>query len=370
MKRLLVTTVILLMFSNTAYAYEGDAFFKAAQQGNVMIMRGMVNLGGIDVNLQSDRPGIKGRTALHIAADRGQLDAVEYLLDKGANPNIKDDNGNPPLKFAVKRLEVAKLMVERGAKVNDMEGDGSSALLYAKSLKRNKVVEYLLDKGASLNTAQLLCFSGHWEKLVKTATILVKRGAVIDKVYKNGWSPLHCASYNNIHLVEYFVKAGGNPNIKGERGQTPLHIAASSTIPKLISLGANIESLDDNDSTPIYGRIFKYERIAALIKAGANVNHRNKQRITPLIAHLQAPRRVDPRTVKMMLAAGADKTYIVTPEQINQYRAAISENGKYKQLETTKKIITPYDLYKAEFDSRFARERDPIYKEVLDALEI
>ena len=94
-----------------AYGYEGDAFLKAAQQGNVITMQEMITFGETDINLQSERPGIGGRTALHIAADKSQYDAVEFLLSKGANPNIKDDHGNPPLKFAVKDLKLTKLLI-------------------------------------------------------------------------------------------------------------------------------------------------------------------------------------------------------------------------------------------------------------------
>jgi len=42
----------------------------------------------------------EGMTALHIAAQTGKADLVRYLLDKGANPEIRDSNGRKPTDLA------------------------------------------------------------------------------------------------------------------------------------------------------------------------------------------------------------------------------------------------------------------------------
>lgn len=44
----------------------------------------------------------EGETPLHFAADAGSLDAIQTLLDAGADPNsCEDDEGQPPLMFAI-----------------------------------------------------------------------------------------------------------------------------------------------------------------------------------------------------------------------------------------------------------------------------
>lgn len=44
----------------------------------------------------------EGETPLHFAADAGSLDAMQTLLDAGADPNsCEDDEGQPPLMFAI-----------------------------------------------------------------------------------------------------------------------------------------------------------------------------------------------------------------------------------------------------------------------------
>ena len=42
----------------------------------------------MDVNVDID-----GRSPLHLAADFGQTEVVEYLVSKGANANAKDKHG-------------------------------------------------------------------------------------------------------------------------------------------------------------------------------------------------------------------------------------------------------------------------------------
>lgn len=42
-----------------------------------------------------------GRTPLHLAAEEGHLEAVKYLIQRGANMNIEDRWGTVPLRGAV-----------------------------------------------------------------------------------------------------------------------------------------------------------------------------------------------------------------------------------------------------------------------------
>ena len=43
-----------------------------------------------------------GRTPLHLACSEGRLEAVEYLINSGADIDVIDSKGNDPLKDAVR----------------------------------------------------------------------------------------------------------------------------------------------------------------------------------------------------------------------------------------------------------------------------
>ncbi len=59
----------------------------------------------------------KGRTALHLGAISGQLEAVKLLLFFGANQGIKDKKGRTPLQYAAlnNNLEVVELFINSTA---------------------------------------------------------------------------------------------------------------------------------------------------------------------------------------------------------------------------------------------------------------
>jgi ankyrin repeat protein len=100
----------------------------------------------IDARLSED-----GETALHRAASRGHLKAVALLLDRGATVDAVDGEGVTPLILASYRgkTEVAKLLLERGAGVNAQEKrNGLSSLSHAVGRGDKDLVSVLLAHGA------------------------------------------------------------------------------------------------------------------------------------------------------------------------------------------------------------------------------
>jgi ankyrin repeat protein len=53
---------------------------------------------GVDINAATDKTL---NTALHAAAGEGTDDIVKFLLEDGANPNLKDNKGRTPLDVAL-----------------------------------------------------------------------------------------------------------------------------------------------------------------------------------------------------------------------------------------------------------------------------
>jgi ankyrin repeat protein len=58
----------------------------------------------------------EGKTALHLAAEKGKADVVRYLLQKGANTQIADAEGHKPLDLAGKNAEIGALLDDAASK--------------------------------------------------------------------------------------------------------------------------------------------------------------------------------------------------------------------------------------------------------------
>lgn len=104
-----------------------------------------------------------GRTPLYFAVDySADKEAVDILLNKGANPNVYNDGGKPVLFSALemKQYEIAKNLLKHGAQV-DIEVTGESNIVgfyplyiplgFCVSNNDLECVSLLLDHGADVN---------------------------------------------------------------------------------------------------------------------------------------------------------------------------------------------------------------------------
>ena len=109
---------------------------------------------GADVNLDATHGDRKfntlGKKPLHIAAEGGNKEIVEILINNGANINAKDEYGETPLMSACKmgRNEVADFLIKNGANVNEKSNLGNSPLSLAKKQGHKEIAELLIANGA------------------------------------------------------------------------------------------------------------------------------------------------------------------------------------------------------------------------------
>ncbi|QNG48045.1 ankyrin repeat domain-containing protein [Sphingobium yanoikuyae] len=92
-----------------------------------------------------------GETALHIVIGRRDTTWLNFMLSKGANPNLADNNGTTPLLLAVQNRyeEGVRLLLARGAQVDKANGSGETALIRAVQLRDIGLVRLLVAQGAN-----------------------------------------------------------------------------------------------------------------------------------------------------------------------------------------------------------------------------
>jgi len=165
----------------------------AVTRGDLAEVKRLVIDCGANPNGQST---VEGGTPLHTAADRGYLRIVEFLLEHGANPNMKNNYGSTPLHYAAMYgyPEVVELLLEHGANPNIQSNYGSTPLHYAAMYGYPEVVELLLEHGANPNIQN-----------------------------RYGYTPLHFAIEGCfVDVVRVLLDHGADPTIRDNEGRTPL----------------------------------------------------------------------------------------------------------------------------------------------------
>ena len=149
---LVIVTLFLTTFAGLATAQDKDeTFIYAAVEGDLKKVEAFLNEGA-KVNAKGQE---SNRTALMWASLRGHFDVVRLLLEKNADVNARDDNGETALLSASGKggIDVVRLLLEKGADVHARDKNGRSALMTPSWLGQTDVVRLLLEKGIDVNAA-------------------------------------------------------------------------------------------------------------------------------------------------------------------------------------------------------------------------
>jgi len=82
----------------------------AAGDGDLSRVRELIEHQSLSPNV----PDLFTYTPMHAAASYGHLDILTYLISKGGNVNVTDEDGDTPL-FTVENIETARFLVDNGA---------------------------------------------------------------------------------------------------------------------------------------------------------------------------------------------------------------------------------------------------------------
>lgn len=151
------------------------SLFEAAALGELGLLQSALAAHPNHVNRRTP----DGFTALHLACFFGQLEAVQLLLEAGAEPN----------KTAANAMQVAPL--------HSAAANGDLALV----------------------------------------TTLLQHGANPDAAQQGGWTALHSAAkHGNLPLVEALLQHGADPSLAAEDGSTALSFAREEGHKEIVAL--------------------------------------------------------------------------------------------------------------------------------------
>jgi ankyrin repeat protein len=95
-----------------------------------------------------------GRTPIYVSTCNGNLEAVKYLIEKGADTEIKEyENGNTPLMAAITLgyTDIIIYLVSKKANIHATNNNGDTPILFAALLGNIKLIMFLHQLGANIN---------------------------------------------------------------------------------------------------------------------------------------------------------------------------------------------------------------------------
>ena len=188
---------------------------------------------------------------MHYAVISKELEFVKELLKNGSLVDSPCSYGCQPLHKATS-FEVAKILIEHGAKVDDEDLGKNNPIHYAVKSNSIHVVNVLIKSGASIynennenNTPfDLAIANGKHIEIVK---VLVANGVNVNTI-KNGNAPIHVAVKNlDVALTELLIKNSADINMRLRMKPTyssyshrvteltPLHLAIALGDPRVLS---------------------------------------------------------------------------------------------------------------------------------------
>lgn len=163
-------------------------------------------------------PGIaniraRGTTPLFIASGAGNLAAVDLLISHGADVNALNDYGASPL-FAASysgNIELVRFLLDHGADPDNSRK--SMPILAASQENRIEVLRLLIDRGASVTASKTPLLRACQNGCTEIVELLVGHGAPVNRVSKNGDTPLAAAIRNGHRGVCLFLASRTNADI-------------------------------------------------------------------------------------------------------------------------------------------------------------
>ena len=176
----------------------------------------------------------QGDTPLMIAAVSAKLQAVKFLLEKGADPSLHNNRGWNLLHFASQGGDprIIQLILNHVTDIESRSTDGRTPLMIAASSGTLQGVKCLLERGADPSSEtnrgwNLLHFASQGGDL-RIIHLTLTHVTDIESRTVDGYTPLMIAvSSGTLQGVKYLLERGADPFSEDNHGRNSLHLALS-----------------------------------------------------------------------------------------------------------------------------------------------
>lgn len=381
-------------------------------------------------NINLDKTNNEGETVLSISTKKQNMELVRYFIKRGANLNLLNKEGNSITSNAIKNnypTSLIKLLLDSGADVNLSQTNGLPPLIHSikliltnmdyfnlilkykpdVNLKNNKnwsplrylakdascskmysCMKILLDNGAnpwdigpnSSTLATLIAkntnHTSSLEALILIKNYLGKFSDYLNLADGNEWTPLMFASKfsnksSSIATVRFLLENGADPTRINKSGQTALMLACSST--RTTSSEETIQLLTQRcysknviDYVDIEGYT-ALSRISCktltestdataelLIRAGANLNIKNIDGMTALMLAVKCTNTTCTNAIVNILLSNGARVDITDTNGSIALMLALENSGKTTLPSTVEILLqvgSPLNIIRSDGNS-------------------
>ena len=276
----------------TSLSFGSEPLDEVAARGHVYCLRALIEAGP---RVRKEERHDVLTSALTSAPHNGHLDCMQILFEAGADVNQNDYLFHSPLSLAAER-------------------------------DRKEAIEFLIEKGADVNVVNDMytglaraAMYGQYD----CVDVLLKAGADVNMFVNMGYTALMYAAQSGSHsCVELLIQAGADVNIRNTKVNTALTSAAtgtrtSVTLPDgpdilfnlLISAGADANTVDKVETQNEQNAVNRIECIRLLLQSDAKVNVLNKLNLNALCSHVSKSKDLNKppdRTMVLLLYAAGE----------------------------------------------------------------
>ncbi|KAL7802906.1 ankyrin repeat-containing domain protein [Trichoderma afarasin] len=205
--------------------------------------------------------------------------------------------------YTGKRTEITTKQNEVKTKLNDLSAQWENVQKRWDTLVQDEKLRFPLLDGTVLERAAV-------KGLRDVVKQLLEKGADVNAVDQNGYSPLISASESgHFEVAKLLIEHGATINVRDSKGATPLFKAAASGFVELVQLlidkGADIEARGNSNKTPLLAAASTgyADVVRLLLNHGAQIEAKTERDSTAL---LLASNKGHTDVVQLLLDRGAD----------------------------------------------------------------
>lgn len=225
--------------------------FTTIRQGNIEKTKQLIEADSMIAFNKNPR----GFSPIHFAANFNKLEIAKLLVEKGVDPFIVGAFGRQAIHWAAASgsSDVLIWLHELGANLNSKDATEKTPLFLATTRRQKASVDFLLSKNVEIQTdgddAFDLLYSAIIGNIMSITQIFIESDFDFNQLTDDGSNLLLPAALNgNIDLITTLASKGLDVNLLNDFGECALHISIIQkkleAMKKLIELGADVNMLN------------------------------------------------------------------------------------------------------------------------------